>query len=103
MFSLCKNTKRSRIRRIVNLLMSLIKPTAYCKVVKILKHILCADTHVSPKYEHNAFIYTLIYDIYMRGKRLMHRDSDIQIPHYVHTLLIKHTMSRKIDEPKYER
>ncbi len=66
---------------------------------QIVKHILCADTHVSPKYEHNAFIYTLIYDIYMRRKRLMHRDSDIEIPHYVHTLLIKHTMSRKIDEP----
>ncbi len=33
----------------------------------------------------------------------MDRDSDIKIPHYVHTLLIKNTMSRKIDEPKYER
>ncbi len=66
---------------------------------KIVNHILSVDTHISPKCEHNTFIDTL--SIFLSYKEcLMYRDSDIKIPHSVHTFLIKHNICRKTDEPK---
>ncbi len=59
---------------------------------KIVKHILCTDTHISSKCERNAFIY--VKHFLLIRTRLMHRDT------FCTTLLINHNMRRKTDEPK---
>ncbi len=60
--------------------------------------VLSVDTHISPKCERNTFIDTL--SIFLSYKEcLMYRDSDIKIPHSVHTFLIKHNICRKLMNP----